>query len=111
MEYEDPVDALHAKENMHESELGGRIIIVKYADERRNREKARAGTFSLLAIPDLVSGIVFGLAVKLLEGFSHRKLRLHRFFPVFEFILIRMMQYGHNCRQKRLKASVKGKAI
>ncbi|KMS64622.1 hypothetical protein BVRB_018400, partial [Beta vulgaris subsp. vulgaris] len=26
----------------HESELGGRIIIVKYADERRNREKARA---------------------------------------------------------------------
>lgn len=43
MEYEEPEDALAAKENLHESELGGRIIIVKYADERRSREKARAG--------------------------------------------------------------------
>jgi peptidyl-prolyl isomerase E (cyclophilin E) len=43
VEYEEPEDALAAKENLHESELGGRIIIVKYADERRSREKARAG--------------------------------------------------------------------
>lgn len=64
VEFEDPEDALCAKDNMNDSDLYGRIINVKYASDERRRqeEKPRPGSIMSFAI-DLISTLTRFLSV------------------------------------------------